>query len=189
MNRLKDISYAIALIISGLFLLYHLAMMPAHAQQKPSAPSESNRIIYMRGDTVFEMRADGVEVPLLPKTELDTDSEFKPLKLFSWPPLDSVQVFGWITDSIKWVPTDTTFEGEEDCKHEWVWSESYHQVGAFTHSDYHNGDHCSRNDMLREKICRACLRSIVEREKWFQHYVAPPKTEFERLKEKQRAKP
>lgn len=49
-------------------------------------------------------------------------------------------------------------------------------------------EHCPFEIMDREKICRKCLFSVIEREKWFQRFVAPPKSEFEILKEKQRAK-
>lgn len=111
------------------------------------------------------------------------------------PPLQSFnkQKFGWVTDSIKWVSTDTTFEGDCKCEHDWVYGEP--DIAGYnfaTHSClvYHPpGQHCDFYNDVREKICRHCLRSEIEREKWFQHYVEPPKTEFQKLKEKQRAKP
>lgn len=110
------------------------------------------------------------------------------------PPLQSFnkQKFGWVTDSIKWVSTDTTFEGDCKCEHDWVYGEP--DIAGYnfaTHSClvYHPpGQHCDFYNDVREKICRHCLRSEIEREQWFQHYVVPPKSEFERLKEKQRAK-
>ena len=83
------------------------------------------------------------------------------------------QKFGWVTDSIKWVSTDTTFKGEPDCGHDWV----YHPPGQ----------HCNLYSDVREKICRHCLHGETEREQWYQRFVAPPKSEFELLKEKQRA--
>ena len=100
--------------------------------------------------------------------------------------------FGWVTDSIKWVVTDTTFEGDCKCEHDWVYGEpDIAGYGFATYSClvYHPpGQHCDFNNDVREKICRHCLRSEIEREQWYQHLVAPPKSEFEKLKEKQRAK-
>lgn len=100
--------------------------------------------------------------------------------------------FGWITDSIKWVPIDTTFEGESNCQHDWVYGEpDIAGYGFATYSClvYHPpGQHCDFYNDVREKICRHCLHSEIEREQWYQRFVAPPKSEFERLKEKQRAK-
>lgn len=107
-----------------------------------------------------------------------------------------VQEFGWITDSIIWVVTDTTFEGDCKCEHDWVLdveklgSIDIHFIFGFEVMDCTrlnpDGKHCNEHQSAtREKICRKCLFSVIEREKWFQRYVAPPKSEFERLKEKQ----
>lgn len=100
--------------------------------------------------------------------------------------------FGWVTDSITWVPIDTTFVGESNCQHAWVYGEpDIAGDGFVTHSClvYHPpGQHCDFNNDVREKICRRCLRSVIESEQWFQHFVAPHKTEFEILKERQRSK-
>lgn len=101
--------------------------------------------------------------------------------------------FGWITDSITWVAIDTTFAGNLKCEHDWVFGEpDIVEIGSsFSCAVYHPaGQHCDLSGEVREKICRrpGCLRSVIEREKWFQHFVSPPKSEFEILKEKQRAK-
>lgn len=63
MNRAKELFY-LAAIIGGLIALSdHLA----HAQAMPSSPHNDNqKFIYMRGDTVFQVESDGVEVALLP---------------------------------------------------------------------------------------------------------------------------
>jgi len=130
--------------------------------------------------------------------------------------------YGFITDSIKWVPSDTTFEGDKCHAHDWVYSEpsaitfrvgdmiykkhpydpslgrllacvgGYHPRKSRCADDlpiHDEEEHCPYEVLEREKICRTCMRSVVERERWFQHYVAPPKTEFQKLKEKQRVKP
>ena len=107
--------------------------------------------------------------------------------------------FGWVTDSIKWVVTDTTFEGEPDCKHDWVYgnikhgSIDFHFTMGFEIVDCTwlnpDGQHCNEHQSAtREKICRKCSRGEIEREHWYQRFVAPPKSEFELLKEKQNAR-
>lgn len=205
MNRGFLIRTMFAFANTKLILFYLLATIPAQAQQKPETPSE--RIIYMRADTVFEMRADGVETPLLPKAKTKGDTlyfngdsayfiisrpEIKTLELNSWQGLDRSDVYGWVTDSIKWVPTDTTFEGEPDCNHDWVYGEPDIAGYGFATSScfvYHPpGQHCDFYNDVREKICRHCLHSEIEREQWYQRFVEPPKTEFQKLKEKQRAR-
>jgi len=103
-----------------------------------------------------------------------------------------VYEFGWVTDSIKWVATDTMFKGDCKCEHDWVFGEPNYDVSGSGLSIGclvdHNGGHCDYDDDVREKICRKCMRSVIEREKWYHRFVAPPKSEFEILKEKQRAK-
>lgn len=130
---------------------------------------------------------------------------------------DTMKVFGWITDSITWVATDTTFTGDCKCEHEWVYSEDYSTTFRsvdllylksnmvlvcadghhprtslnylrIKHESHDPNAHCPYEVNEREKICHKCLFSVIEREKWFQHFIAPPKSEFESLKEKQRAK-
>lgn len=100
--------------------------------------------------------------------------------------------YGWITDSIKWVVTDTTFEGDCKCEHDWVYGVPDIAGYGFATSScfvYHPpGQHCDFYNDVREKICRHCLHSEIEREQWYQRFVAPPKSEFELLKEKQNAR-
>lgn len=120
-------------------------------------------------------------------------------------PEERTTKFGWITDSITWAATDTTFEGDLRCAHEWVHGEvqehlfGRHNGTKWLFGEGHSpmwcsdvnpdGKHCNEHQSAtREKICRKCLFSVVEREKWYQRFVAPPKSAFELLKEKQRAK-
>lgn len=220
MIKLKD-RFFILVIIGEIFMLsYHLA----HAQQSPPLPKNSNqKYVYMHGDTVFEIHADGVEVPLLPYTPgasfqaYYSCAAYHPQGPACFTPIDNftlevipqnegsrfdadsiiirdktkVQELGWVTDSIKWVADDTLYVGDKDCVHDWLYGEP--EITGFERSIsclvYHpQGQHCDWGDGLREKICRNCMRSEIERERWFQHFVAPPKSEFEILKEKQRAK-
>lgn len=193
----------------------------AASTQRPPAPDNVNqKFIYMRGDTVFQIEFDGVEVPLLPvqtfkilpeykgwfvSVSKDSSGEIVSAKVkvpkleivqadsIIWisTAVDSIQKFGWITDSITWVATDTTtFKGDSKCAHEWIYGKPDFSTVSWRFGCLvnHDGAHCDYDDDVREKICRKCLRSVIEREKWFQRFVAPPKSEFEILKEKQRVK-
>lgn len=94
----------------------------------------------------------------------------------------------WVTDSVAWKPNGILFAGKDNCKHDWCFSESGHSSAYITWgclTIHGKGEHCSYQDKVRSKICRLCLREESERERWYQHYVAPQKTEFEVLKEKQ----
>ncbi len=210
-----------------------------------SPPSYNEDILFARGDSLFVKLQDGREI-FTGETQKDGNGYFSifperayflmdsirkatalkyltvpitTLELNSWQGLDSIKAYGWVTDSIKWVPIDTTLEGDRCHVHDWVYSESYKitvRIGDMVYlknpydpslgrflvciAGYHprnlisdnvipihdEDEHCPYEVLEREKICRKCMRSIIEREKWFQHYVAPPKTEFQRLKEKQR---
>lgn len=256
----KEDLILVLIMVAFFAMLYRCA----HAQTGPPTPdNENQKFIYMRGDTVFQIEADGVEVPLLPAFDFKqrelgyfvSISEDSTGKLISTkvkiPKLEIVQAdtiiwghniyyscgvshehgrqcftpmnpytlevipsdtlvtttradsvlvwqeYGWVTDSIKWVPIDTTFEGDCKCEHDWVFgtdkpgSIEIHFIFGFEFIDCirlnPDGKHCNEHlSATREKICRKCLRGVIERERWFQHYVASSKSEFERLKERQR---
>lgn len=327
-NFLIESAYFPSMLIATWFMVSSCAV---HAQIRPRTPDNAKqRLVYMRGDTVFQRNSNGVEEPLLPPSvyqyhidsleaelylykpkpgviiiELDTtsnrmvyrkkigyvkitnlyddslwvtdsifvtahrlndgrvsqtikaDSTFGALNsenilrdsshatetikvwdaakwenvIVTPPPIrgDSLFIdgstfvllqrlnkskFGWVTDSIKWVVMDTTFKGNLKCEHEWVYSEpkmqgnrfgayvfdkhtinvvcargAHYANGKWDESPFHSLDeHCQYEEREREKICRKCLRSEIEREQWYQRFIEPPKSEFELLKEKQNAR-
>lgn len=195
MNRLKE-SFYLAMIILGLLALsFHLA--------------NAQTIRYWVACTV--LHEDGRQC--FQEYAVDVDTTGSDSAIIYFPPITRPIKFGWITDSITWVATDTTFEGDCKCEHEWVYSDNKNltfRVGAtvwrktdglalcsvgvhnwkrfWDEPDHTDGSHCPYEINERERICRKCLFSVIERENWFQHFVAPPKSEFEILKEKQRAK-
>ena len=163
----------------GMFVALWLTVHSCAAQAQIPILQLVTERIGASGDSVVYARAIGVDLVNSPN--------------------DSIAKFGWITDSIKWVAMDTTFEGNRECAHEWVLdakkpgSIDIHFTFGFEIMDCirlnPDGKHCNEHQSAtREKICRNCLRSVIEREKWFQRFIAPPKSEFEQLKEKQRAK-
>lgn len=86
-----------------------------------------------------------------------------------------------VTDSIVWRSTDTLNVGDENCNHEWVFSDEERAGGSNFCLVNHNGWHCSYDDKVRYGICKKCLRKERFREQWYQSIFVPPKTEYEVL--------
>lgn len=193
-NFLIESAYWLGMLAALWFTVHSCA---AQAQQRFSTPKAYHRIhpqipdngyvLYERNDSLFAMFSAGDEKYLNVARGVYEPSE------------DSIQKFGWITDFITWVATDTTFEGNLKCAHTWVFDAAkpgnvnLHYIFGFEIIDCTglnpDGKHCNEHQSAtREKICRKCLFSVIECEKWFQRFVAPPKSEFEILKEKQRVK-
>ncbi len=99
-----------------------------------------------------------------------------------------------VTDSIVWVSLDTLHAERPVAHigprndvpvygvhwHHWVYGDST-RAGGFC-AVMHNGAHCDDADIVRTRICRECLLSIRERERWYQHRVELGHSEFDSLK-------
>lgn len=226
-NFLIEFGYWLGMILGLIFLARSCAEL-SYAQQRLSAKNnyhvlpatpDSGYVIYYRNDSLFAKLSDGREVYLNISA-----GNYKPANNFTLEVIpqnggtrfdadsiiirDKAKEFGWVTDSIKWVPAGgmIIFDGEEKCRdHDWAYETSrkayfgYHEGSKTLFGDTYirmrcdqvnpDGKHCNEHQSAtREKICRKCLRSEIEREWWFQHFVAPPKSEFQKLKEKQRVK-
>lgn len=194
-NFLIESAYFLGMLIATWLTVSSCA---AHAQANPGYSLRGVLRTAIKADSLWTadttIQSDSTLDALNPVNGLRVGESAKWENVILTPPLQNLnkQKFGWVTDSIKWVSTDTTFEGDCKCEHDWVYGEpDIAGYGFATYSClvYHPpGQHCDFNNDVREKICRHCLRSEIEREQWYQHFVAPPKSEFERLKEKQRAK-
>lgn len=107
---------------------------------------------------------------------------------------DTSAFVGWKLDSVKWVAHDTVFSAKVKCTHSWVFRGDSVTFGL--HSDFiakapkmnkppfRQQDNSYEN---RSKICRTCLTEIREHLVKSWHYVPPPKTEFEILKDRQKS--
>jgi hypothetical protein len=89
----------------------------------------------------------------------------------------------YATDSVKWLfdGVDSLNEGDPLCSHVWEIKElpGSNMSCLVMHPP---GQHCSWNDVRREKICKICLRHEYEREHWYQHQGIEPESEFDKLK-------
>mgnify|MGYP000933773444 CR=1 FL=1 len=173
-KHLVNVGYFVAMIISALFMLRSCVNLAL-------AQAVDNPGYSLKGLIEPDIRADSLWT-------IDSSEEVHLLV--------PLQDFGWITDSIKWIVTDTTFEGDCKCRHNWVFdaekpgSIDIYFIFGFEVIDCirfnPDGKHCNEHQSAtREKICRKCLRSEIDREQWFQRFVASPKSEFELLKDKQ----
>lgn len=195
-NFLIEFGYWLGMILGLIFLARSCAEL-SHAQHRlnnvrPATP-QRGYVFYKRNDSLFAKLSGGREVYLI------ADSTYLPL--------DTVKIYGWITDSIKWVPVGglVIYEGIKCDVHDWVYDDvvpgrigehccGFRLVGTVKMllnclSVNPDGKHCNEHQSAtRERICRNCLRSEIEREQWFQHFIERSKTEFELLKEKQRSK-
>ena len=90
---------------------------------------------------------------------------------------------GVVTDSTVWrtVAIDSLNLGKPDCNHDWKYSKARRFGGNLGCLVNHNGSHCDWDDMVRERICKLCLRWESQREVWYQHRKQPEKTEFDSL--------
>ncbi len=91
-----------------------------------------------------------------------------------------------VTDSVVWrtVKIDSLNLGKESCKHKWVYSKGWRAGGSRFCGVNHDGFHCECDDMMRDRICKKCLRKETQRELWYQHANKPPETEYEKLEKK-----
>ncbi len=91
-----------------------------------------------------------------------------------------------VTDSVVWrtVRVDSLNLGRAKCEHDWVYSEAWRAGGNTMCGVLHNGFHCDYDDMMRNRICKKCLRKETQREFWYQHREKPPQTEYEKLEKK-----
>jgi len=90
-----------------------------------------------------------------------------------------------VTDSIVWrtAEVDSLNLGSSDCKHKWVYSETWRAGGNIGCAVLHWGSHCSYDDRMRGRICSVCKRHETQRQQWYEHSATPPKTEYEKLEE------
>ena len=86
-----------------------------------------------------------------------------------------------VTDSIIWQTTEVLSKGDSECLHEWAYSDEWRSGGNNGCLVMHYGWHCSWDDGMRNRICKACLRKEEQREQWYQHKYIRPETEYEKL--------
>lgn len=91
-----------------------------------------------------------------------------------------------VTDSIVWRVTkiDSLNLGNENHKHDWIYSTisyDYLDRGCLV---MHHGFHCDWDDGRKERICSICHRHEYMREFWYQHRYISPKTDYDKLKDK-----
>lgn len=95
----------------------------------------------------------------------------------------SVIAYPVVTDSVVWrtVSVDSLNTGKKNCKHDWVYSDTWRAGGNMQCCVLHHGEHCDYDDLMRNRICRVCLRKETQREFWYQHRAEPPESEYGKL--------
>lgn len=91
-----------------------------------------------------------------------------------------------VTDSIVWrtISADGSHLGDENCQHEWVYSNTWRAGYAKGCLGLHHGFHCPYDDQMRNRICGKCFRKETQREFWFQTQQEHIETEYEKLEKK-----
>ena len=101
----------------------------------------------------------------------------EPSWLQSW----NLKFYNIVTDSVVWRCERVENIGDTSCAHEWIIDDRTTRRPGVSCLVDHNGGHCSWDDAIEHRICRKCLRKEVWGESWYQHWVTPPKSEYEKL--------